>query len=74
MKGAFSTPVVQEGRQMAHPALTRAFLQAAVTAAMHCQPERYTHPPLCLTLSASAEHIFKMDAINPLNCLIIIIP
>ena len=28
---------------MAHPALTRAFLQAAATAAMHCQPEQSLH-------------------------------
>ena len=27
---------------MAHPALTKAFLQAAATATMHCQPERFT--------------------------------
>ena len=31
---------------MAYLVLTKAFLQAAATATMHCQPERYTHP-LC---------------------------
>ena len=51
-KGAFSMPVVQEDRRMAHPALTRAFLQAAATAVMHCQSERCTNPPP----TASAEN------------------
>ena len=32
-------------RLMAHLALTKAFLQAAVTAAMQCQPEQCTNPP-----------------------------
>ena len=42
---SFLCPFVQQSRQMAHPALTRAFLQPAATATMHCQPERCTHPP-----------------------------
>ena len=36
---------LSEPRQMAHSALTRAFLQPAATAAMHCHPEGCTHPP-----------------------------
>ena len=39
----FLRPFVQESRQMAYPALTKAFLQAAATATMHCQAERCTH-------------------------------
>ena len=47
MKGAFSmhTPFVQESRQMAHLAVTRAFLQAIAIAAMYYQAEGCTHPP-----------------------------
>ena len=44
-KERFLRPFVQESRQAAHRTLTKAFLQAAATAAMHCQPERFTHPP-----------------------------
>ena len=33
---------MQESRQMVHPALTKTFLQAAATAAMHCQPRRFS--------------------------------
>ena len=38
-------PFVQESRQMAHLALTKAFLQPAAIAAMHYHPEGNTHPP-----------------------------
>ena len=39
LQGGFLCLLVPESRQMAHPALTWAFLQPAATAAMHCQPE-----------------------------------
>ena len=45
VKGAFLCPFVQESKQMAHPALTSTFLQAAAMATMHCRPERCTYPP-----------------------------
>ena len=45
-------------RQMAHPALIRAFLQPAATAVMNCNQEGCTHPP---PFSASTEPIFKTD-------------
>ena len=35
---------MQESKQIAHQALTRAFLQPAPTATMHCDPEGCTHP------------------------------
>ena len=38
-------PVCARMQQMAYPALTKAFLQADPTAAMHCHPEWCTHPP-----------------------------
>ena len=44
-KEHFLHPFVHESRQMIHPALTKAFLQAAAAAAIHCQPEWCTHPP-----------------------------
>ena len=63
-------PFVQESRQMAHPALTKAFLQAAATAAMHCQPERCTHPPppvplFLLAQSLSSKRIAPTDNMRP---------
>ena len=45
VKERFLHPFVHESRQMAHPSQTKAFLQAAATAIMRCQAERWTHPP-----------------------------
>ena len=50
-------------RQMAHPSLTKAFLQAAATATMHCQAERWTYPPLPVPPFLLAP-IFKMVISN----------
>ena len=70
MKGAFLRPFVQEGRQMAHPTLTRGFLQAAAAAAMHCQSERCTHPPpsvppFLLVQNLSSKWITPRDSMRP---------
>ena len=69
-KERFLHPFVQESRQMAHPALTKAFLQAAATAAMHCQPERCTHPPppvppFLLAQNLSSKRIAPTDNMRP---------
>ena len=45
MKEAFSTPVCAKNQTNGPPVLTRAFLQPAATAAMHCHPQGCTHPP-----------------------------
>ena len=60
MKGVFLGPFVQESRTMTHLTLTRAFLQLAATATMHCHPPAFPRP----TPTASAEPIFKTDCIN----------
>ena len=70
MKGAFSTPVCDESKQMAHLALTKAFLQAAGTAAMHCQPEQCTHPPppvppFLVAQNLSSKQIAPTDNMRP---------
>ena len=70
MKGAFLHLFVQEGRQMAHPALTKAFLQAAAMAAMHCQPELCTHPPppvppILLVQNLPSKRIAPTDNMRP---------
>ena len=55
---------------MAHPALTRAFLQAAATATIHFQPEQYTHPPppvppFLLAQNLSSKWIAPTDNLRP---------
>ena len=52
---------------MARPALTKAFQQAAATAAMHCQPERCTHPPPPVPpfLLAQSKQIASTDNMRP---------
>ena len=54
---------------MAHPALTRAFLQAAAVSTMHCQPEGFTHPPLSplilLARNISSKQIVPIDNMQP---------
>ena len=62
---------VQESRQMAHPALTKAFQQPATTAAMHCQPEWCIHPlppvpPFLLEQNLSSKWIGPTDNV-PIN-------
>ena len=52
------------------PALTKAFLQAAATAAMHCQAERWTHPPppvptFLLAQNLSSKRIAPTDNMRP---------
>ena len=55
---------------MAHPASTKAFLQAAATVTMHCQAERWTHPPpslpsFLLVWNLSSKPIAPTDNIWP---------
>ena len=70
-KGAFSTPVCARRQTNGPPAaLTGAFLQAAATAAMHCQPERCTHPrppvpPFLLAQNLSSKRIAPTDNMWP---------
>ena len=54
---------VHQSRQMAHPALTKAFLQPAATATMHCQAEWCTHPPppFLLVQNLSSKRIVPTD-------------
>ena len=59
VKGALSTPFVQESRQKARPSLTKAFLQAAATATMHCQAERWTYPPPLIPPFLLAQNLFS---------------
>ena len=66
----FLYPFVQESRQMAHPSLTKAFLQAAATTTMHCQTERWTHPPppippFLLVQNLSSKRIAPTDNMQP---------
>ena len=72
VKGPFSTqpPFVQESRQMAHPALIRAFLRPGATAAMQCHPEGRTHPPplvppFLLAQNLSSKWITSTDNMRP---------
>ena len=44
-KERFLHPFVQERKKMAHPSLTKAFIQAAATTTTHCQAEWWTHQP-----------------------------
>ena len=66
VKGAFQHPFVQESRQMAHPALTRAFLQAAATTTMRCQAERYTHPPTPVSPFLLAQPTYLQNGLRQL--------
>ena len=46
VKGAFSTPICARKQTNGPPGIDhRAFLQVATMAAMHGQPEQFTHPP-----------------------------
>ena len=45
VKGAFSTPVCVRKQTNGPPIFTKASLQAAATATVHCQAEQWTHPP-----------------------------
>ena len=61
---------MQESKQMAHQALTRAFLQPAATATMHCDPEGCTHPlshapPFLLEQNLSSKWIAPTDNMWP---------
>ena len=66
-KECFLRLFVQESKQMAHPALTKDFLQAAATAAMHCQPEQWTHPPLPVPSFLLAQNL-SSKRIAPTDC------
>ena len=61
---------MQESRQMAHPSLTKAFLQPATTATMCCQAEWCTHPlppvtPFLLAQNLSSKWIVPTDNMWP---------
>ena len=65
-KECYVGPFVQETRAMAHLALTRAFLQPAATATMHCHPPDDTHPshlipPILLAQNLSSKRIMPTD-------------
>ena len=52
------------------PALTKAFLQVAATAAMHCQAEWWTHPPppvptFLLAENLPSKRIAPTDSMQP---------
>ena len=66
----FLGPFVQESGRMAHLALTRAFLQPAATATMHCHPPGDTHPPplvppFLLAQNLSSKRIAPTDNMRP---------
>ena len=44
---------------MVHPVPTRAFLQPAATAAMHCHPEGDTHPPSLIPPFLLVQNLFS---------------
>ena len=55
---------------MVHPAMTKAFLLAVATAAMHCQPEQCTHAPppgspVLLAQNLSSKWIAPADNMQP---------
>ena len=66
----FLGPFVQKSRTVAHLALTRAFLQPAATATIHCQPEGCTQPPppippFLLVQNVSSKWIAPTDNMQP---------
>ena len=65
MKGAFSTPICKKSDKWP----TKAFLQAAATATMPYQAERWTHPPpliptFLLAQNLSSKRIAPTDNIQ----------